>query len=130
LRDKPPSIIIIEVIMIPYTLDIGAIAAAEVTTLRTRFVPRGHMFTCLSVMAWDEDHAIAQSIEIGISGGSDQIPLDATPGNFPVKTSHTLFYPCMLREGQGFYAVFSTPSAGDRLRLVAHGYIEKMEDMR
>ena len=110
--------------MKPLTLDNNVVAAAEVTTLMTPKVPDGHLFTALSIMAMDETTAIANLIEIGIIDGTAKIPIDATPGNFPAGTSLTLYWPCLLRPGQAVYAKFNIPTAGDILRLVAHGYVE------
>ena len=112
--------------MIPAILENGAIAAAEVTTLKTPLVVPGHVMTVLSCMAMDEESAIATSIEIGIIDGTRLIPVDSTPGNFPAGTSHTLFWPCLLLPGQGMYAKFTTPTAGDQLRIVAHGFVEPL----
>ena len=110
--------------MIPQILESGVIAAAAVTVLKTPLVTPGHQMTVLSCMAMDETSAIATAIEIGIIHGTRLIPIDATPGNFPAGTSHTLFWPCLLSPGQGMYAKFTTPTAGDQLRIVAHGFID------
>lgn len=112
--------------MKPLTLDNSCVAAAEVTTLITPAVPNHHLFTALSIMAMDQDTAIATLIEIGIMDGTRQTPIDSTPGAFPAGTSMTLYWPCMLLPGQSVYAKFATPSAGDHLRLIAHGYVERM----
>jgi hypothetical protein len=112
--------------MKPLTLDNGVVAAAEVTTLITPKVPDGRMFTALSIMAMDQDTAIATLIEIGITDGITRIPIDSAPGNFPAATSMTLYWPCIVRPGQAIYAKFNTPAAGDHLRLVAHGYTERV----
>lgn len=114
--------------MKPLTLDNSSVAAAEVTTLITPVVPDRHIFTAHSIMAMDQDTAIATSIEIGVIDGTTKIPIDSTPGNFPAGTSLTLYWPAVLLPGQAFYAKFTTPAAGDHLRLVAHGVVERYID--
>ena len=113
--------------MKPTTLRGEAIAAAEVTTLKTNVVAEDCIFTALSVMAIDIDHAISTIIEIGVFDGSSLTPIDATPGPFPANTSMTIYWPCLVQSGQGIYAKFTTPTAGDRVRVVAHGYSECAE---
>ena len=115
--------------MIPHILESGIIASAAVTVLKTPLVAPGRQMTILSCMAMDETSAIATAIEIGIIHGTRLIPIDSTPGNFPAGTSHTLFWPCILSPGQGMYAKFTTPAAGDQLRIVAHGYIDPWGDV-
>jgi hypothetical protein len=103
-----------------------AVSAAE-TVITSESASPGVIFTALSVMAQDEDNAIATLIEIGVMDGTRQIPIDSTPGNFPAKTSHTIYWPCMLLPGQKFYAKFLTPTEGDHLSIAAHGFYEFME---
>ena len=112
--------------MMPSILENSVIAAAEVTTLKTPLVVSGYVMTVLSCMAMDEENSIATSIEIGIVDGTRLIPVDSTPGNFPAGTSHTLFWPCLLLPCQGMYAKFTTPTSGDQLRIVAHGFVEPL----
>lgn len=114
--------------MKPLTLDNSCVAAAEVTTLITPAVPDRHIFKAHSIMAIDQDNAIATLIEIGIIDGTIKIPIDSTPGSFPAGTSMTLYWPCVLLPGQAVYAKFATPAAGDHLRLVAHGVVERYND--
>jgi hypothetical protein len=114
--------------MQPCILDNSVVAAAEVTTLLTAPIPCGMVFKAYSVAALDEDTAIATRIEIGVRDGTKDIPIDSTPGNFPAATSMTLYWPCVLREGQRVYAKFVTPTAGDHLRVIAHGVLEECID--
>lgn len=102
-----------------------AVAAAEITTVLTDKVPDDHYFTAYSVMAMDETTAIATLIEIGIADGTGRTPIDSTPGPFPAATSMTIYWPCVLRGGQSIYAKFTTPSAGDKLRVVANGVLQR-----
>jgi hypothetical protein len=114
--------------MIPAILSWSGIAAsAAETVITSESASPGVIFTALSVMAQDEDNAIATLIEIGVMDGTRQIPIDSTPGNFPAKTSHTIYWPCMLLPGQKFYAKFLTPTEGDHLSIVAHGFYEFMD---
>jgi hypothetical protein len=113
--------------MKPMTLRGEAIAAAVVTTLKTAVVADDCIFTALSVMAMDVDNTIATIIEIGVFDGSSLTPIDATPGPFPASTSMTIYWPCLVQAGQGIYAKFVTPTAGDRVRVVAHGYSNRIE---
>ncbi|HPS39795.1 MAG TPA: hypothetical protein PL124_10315 [Candidatus Cloacimonadota bacterium] len=111
--------------MIPSILvGAGIAASAAETVITTESVRPNAIFTALSVMAMNETSAIATLIEIGVMDGTRQIPIDSTPGNFPAKTSHTIYWPSMLREGQRFYAKFLTPSEGDHLIISAHGFYE------
>lgn len=116
--------------MIPVILSGGSVASssAEVVITTDAVAPR-MMFTALSIMAMDEDSAIATLIEIGVLDGSKRIPIDSTPGSYPAATSHTIYWPSMLLPGQRYYAKFLTPTAGDHLSIVAHGYCE-IVDMR
>jgi len=114
--------------MHPFILEAGVVAAAEVTTLKTEPVPNGHMFTALSVVAMDEDSAIATYIMIGIASGTKLIPVDSTPGAFAALTSMTIYWPFMLAPGQAVFAKFATPSAGDHLTLIAHGVLAALEE--
>ena len=113
--------------MIPVILQAGVVAAAEETVIETDRVKGGYNFFALSIIAMDKTTAIATLIEIGIIDGTKQIPIDSTPGNFPANTSHTVYWPCILREGQRVYAKFLTPTAGDQLVLYAHGYYDEIE---
>lgn len=114
--------------MLPAILVGGDIASSAVeTVITTEKVRPGVMFTALSVMAKDETSAIATLIEIGVMDGTRQIPIDSTPGNFPANTSHTIYWPSILREGQCFYAKFLTPTSGDQLMISAHGFYEEVE---
>ena len=111
--------------MIPSILvGAGIAASAAETVITTESVRPNAIFTALSVMAMNETSAIATLIEIGVMDGTRQIPIDSTPGNFPAKTSHTIYWPSMLREGQRFYAKFLTPSEGDHLIISALGFYE------
>ena len=112
--------------MIPAILVGAGIASGAVeTVITTESVKPGSIFTALSVMAMDETTAIATLIEIGVMDGTRQIPIDSTPGSFPAKTSHTIYWPSMLREGQRFYAKFLTPTENDHLIISAHGFYEE-----
>jgi hypothetical protein len=113
--------------MQPLTLDSSGVSDGSVTTIITPAVPNHHLFTALSIMAMDEDTAIATLIEIGIREGTINIPIDSTPGAFPAATSMTIYWACVLKPGQAFYAKFATPAAGDHLRLIAHGYVERLD---
>ena len=113
--------------MQPTILDNSVVAAAEVTTVITPPVPNGCMFTAYSIAALDENNAIATYIEMGVRDGTKDIPIDSTPGNFPAATSMTIYWPCVLIEGQRIYAKFATPTAGDHLRVIAHGIMEKVD---
>ena len=114
--------------MIPVILvGSGIAASAAETVIKTETARPCHIFTALSVMAMDEDNAIATLIEIGVLDGTRQIPIDSTPGNFPAKTSHTIYWPSMLRPGQAFYAKFLTPTEGDHLKISAHGFVEEID---
>jgi len=117
--------------MIPAIL-VGSGIASEAAekVITTESVKPGAIFTALSVMAMDETTAIATLIEIGVMDGTRQIPIDSTPGNFPADTSHTIYWPSMLREGQRFYAKFLTPSIGDHLIISAHGFYEEEDHAR
>lgn len=112
--------------MIPAILvGAGTASSSAETVITTESVKPNAIFTALSVMAMDETTAIATLIEIGVMDGTRQIPIDSTPGNFPAKTSHTIYWPSMLREGQRFYAKFLTPTEGDHLIISAHGFYEE-----
>ena len=111
--------------MNPLILEGAAVSAAEVTTVVTSKVPDDHIFTAYSVMAMDETTAIATLIEIGIMDGTHGTPIDSTPGPFPAATSMTIYWPCVLKSGQAVYAKFTTPSAGDKLRVIANGVSER-----
>lgn len=114
--------------MIPTILQAGAaVSASEQAVLSTTRVKAGHIFHVLSIAAMDLTTAIATFIEIGILDGTKEIPIDATPGNFPANTSHTVYWPCVLREGQRVYAKFNTPTAGDYIVLYAHGFYERVD---
>lgn len=102
----------------------GIASAASEKVITTESVKPGAIFTAFSVMAMDETSAIATLIEIGVMDGTRQIPIDSTPGNFPAGTSHTIYWPSMLMEGQRFYAKFLTPTEGDHLIINAHGFYE------
>lgn len=113
--------------MIPCILQNEVIAAgAVITRVSTPPVVHGHVFTAMSVAAIDRDTTVATSVEIGVLDGSAEIPIDATDGPFPIGVSHTLYWPSMLLPGQSYYAKFSTPAQGDRLFIVAHGYLDPM----
>ena len=109
--------------MRPFVLEAGVVAAAEITTLKTDVIGPGQMFHASSIMARDENNTIATYIEIGIYSGSRLIPIDATAGAFAAKTSHTIYWPAVVGPGQGVYATFATPTADDKLTLVAAGLI-------
>ena len=109
--------------MRPFVLEVGVVAAAEITTLKTDVIGPGQMFQAYSIMARDETNAIATYIEIGIFSGTRLIPIDSTPGAFAAKTSHTIYWPAVVGPGQGIYAVFATPTADDKLSLVAAGMV-------
>ena len=109
--------------MRPMMFEAGCVAAAEVTTLKTDVVGPGQLFQCHSIMARDKTSAIATYIEIGILSGTRLIPIDCTAGSFAAMVSHTLYWPFALGPGQGMYAIFATPTAGDILELVANGMI-------
>lgn len=112
---------------VPLILDGSEIAAsAAETVIQTDRVKAGHRFTAFSVCAYDKTNAIATLIEIGVMDGTKQIMIDSTPGNFPSKTSHTIYWPSILREGQRFYAKFLTPTQGDELFIYAHGLLEEV----
>jgi hypothetical protein len=106
------------------TLRGSEIATAAVTIVKTNRVPADKIFTALSIMAMDLDSVIVTLIEIGVVDGTSLTPIDSTPGSFPPATSLTVYWPCILREGQCVYAKFDTPTAKDRLCVVAHGYTE------
>lgn len=113
--------------MHPLVLQNSAIAAAEVTTLKTGVVPFGVMFTVMNVMARDKTTANATSIEIGIAQGNSRIPLKCQAGSIAANISVNMSDPCILIPGQSIYAIFSTPTAGDIIELVAVGYVEPIE---
>ncbi len=123
-RGNPSS----SIFMQPITLENVMVAAAAVTTVVTPPCPSNRVATILSIAARDQNNAIATYIEIGIMDGTKKILIDSTPGNFPANTSMTLYWPCLLREGQRIYATFTTPSADDKLEVVAHGYTEPCEE--
>lgn len=113
--------------MIPTILQAGEKAATSAeTTINTASVKKGFRFHVLSIIAMDKTSAIATFIEVGILDGTKQIPIDSTPGNFPANTSHTVYWPCILREGQKVYAKFNTATAADDLVLYAHGFYERV----
>lgn len=115
--------------MQPITLEGGAIAPASAElVVETNPVGRGKLFTALSILAMDLTTAVATLIEIGVMDGTKRIPIDSTPGNFPAKTSMTIYWPCMLREGQKIYAKFDSPTAGDELVVYAHGFTEDYDE--
>lgn len=109
--------------MRPMVLEAGVVAAAEVTVLKSEVIGPGQMFQAYSVMAKDETTAISTYIEIGIFSGTRLIPIDCTAGSFAANTSHTIYWPCVVGPGQGIYAKFATPTAGDNLMLVAAGMV-------
>lgn len=114
--------------MIPAILVGSGIASSSAEkVITTESVKPNSVFTALSVMAMDETSAISTLIEIGVMDGTRQIPIDSTPGNFPAATSHTIYWPSMLRPGQRFYAKFLTPSEGDKLLISAHGFYEEID---
>ena len=115
--------------MRPLILEAGAIAAAEVTILKTDVVGPGQIFNCLAAMAMDETTQIATRIEIGIFSGTRLIPIDATAGAFAAGVSHTIYWPFAIPAGCGVYAKFVTPTAGDQLRLVATGVVGPVADI-
>lgn len=115
--------------MRPMMFEAGVVAAAVITTLKTAVVGPGQLFQCHSIMARDETTAIATYIEIGIFSGTRLIPIDCTAGSFAAKVSHTLYWPFALGPGQGMYAIFATPTAGDKLTLVANGMIGPVADV-
>lgn len=115
--------------MRPMMFEAGVVAAAEITTLKTDVVGPGQLFQCHSIMARDETTAIATYIEIGIFSGTRLIPIDCMAGSFAAKVSHTLYWPFALGPGQGMYAIFATPTAGDILTLVANGMIGPVADV-
>jgi hypothetical protein len=104
------------------------IAAAVVTTVTTPKVPPDCTFVVYSVLAMDLTTAISTAIEIGIQDGTKCIPIDSTPGSFAAGTSHTIYWPCILQEGQAIYAKFSTPTAGDRLVVNAFGLVNRTRE--
>ena len=101
--------------MRPFVLEAGAVAAAEITVLKSDVIGPGQMMEAYSIMAMDLDNTIATYIEIGIFSGTRLIPIDSTPGAFAANTSHTIYWSCVVGPGQGVYAKFATPTAGDRL---------------
>lgn len=112
--------------MIPGILQAGVSApSSAVTVVQTEAVREWHVFHALSVVARDCDNAISGYIEIGIIDGTKQIPIDSTPGNFPANTTHTVYWPCIVGEGQRIYVKFNAPTAGDKLEVYAHGFYEK-----
>lgn len=112
--------------MFPGILQAGSVAATSAAkTIHTERVKPGLIFHALSIVARDIDSAISGFIEVGILDGSKEIPIDSTPGSFPANTTHTVYWPCILTEGQKVYATFSTATAGDKLEVYAHGYYER-----
>lgn len=115
--------------MRPMMFEAGVVAAAEITTLKTDVVGPGQLFQCHSIMARDKTTKIDTYIEIGILSGTRLIPIDCTAGSFAAMVSHTLYWPFALGPGQGMYAIFATPTAGDILELVANGMIGPVADV-
>lgn len=107
--------------MRPLILEAGSVAAAAITVVKTDVISPGQMFFCYSAMAMDLTSAIATYIEIGLFSGTRLVPIDSTPGSFAANTSHTIYWPFVLGPGQGVYAKFATPTADDKLVVVANG---------
>jgi len=113
--------------MIPGILQAGAVVAISGDkVVETERVKPGFVFHCLSIVARDLTSAVATFIEIGVLDGTKQIPIDSTPGNFPANTTHTVYWPCIVNEGQKIYAKFSEATAGDKLEVFAHGFYEEL----
>jgi len=110
--------------MMPIILEGSAISAAAVTTIKTNPVANGVCAVILSVMAVDKTSNIANSIEIGILEGTREIPVASQAGTITKGTGFSVRTPCVLREGQRIYAKFDVPSSGDKLVVVAHGFIK------
>ena len=111
----------------PAIYEAGVVAAAEVTIIRTPVVPPCSVFSPLMVMAMDLDHDIATAIEIGMVSGNRLIPVSVKGGTIAAGTSHNVQEPFVLVGGQGIYAKFTTPTAGDHLLLVATGIADRFE---
>lgn len=112
--------------MIPVILEGGTVAAAEETLIKTSPVTSGQVMTVLSALARDLTSAIATRIEIGVLDGSREIPFYAGAGSFAAKIPAVVYWPCILMPGQAVYARFLTPTAGDLLEVVAHGFVEPL----
>ena len=112
--------------MMPITLEGGVVAAAEETLVKTSPVTSGQIMTVLSALARDKTNAIATRIEIGVLDGSREIPFYAGAGSFAALVPAVVYWPCLLMPGQAIYARFLTPTAGDLLEVVAHGFVEPL----
>ena len=113
--------------MIPGILQAGRVSSGtDIITVSTERVKPGFMFHALSIVARDINNAVATYIEVGILDGTKEIPIDSTPGNFPANTTHTVYWPCIIAEGQMVYAKFNAPTAGDKCEVYAHGFYEEM----
>ena len=106
----------------PNNIQGSKVAAAEVTTVETNPVADFFIFITLQAFARDVDSAISTSIEIGIMNGTKKTPIDCSPGSFAANISHNVFWPAVLLPGDKLYATFSTPSAGDHLEVIGHGF--------
>lgn len=112
----------------PFILESGKIASSSVATyLETDNIPHNRLFTCMSLAAFDMTHGIGTRLELGIVDGKAYIPVRSQKGPFPLRTSGNAEYPIMVLPGQRLYAMFVTPSAGDDLRLYAHGYLTEVK---
>ena len=112
--------------MMPVILEGGVVAAAEETLIKTSPVAPGCVMTVLSALARDKTSAIATRIEIGVLDGSREIPFYAGDGSFAIKIPAVVYWPCILMPGQSVYARFLTPTAGDVLEVIAHGFVEPL----
>jgi hypothetical protein len=113
--------------MEPYVLEgYNPAAGAEVTTVVTNIVPRGCLFYILSIMTRDVSSATSTLQEKGIVDGTRQLPLDSSTVAGTANISHTIREPCILKEGQAIYGKFTTASAGDKLEVIAHGYLIRL----
>ena len=112
--------------MMPVILEGGVVAAAEETLVKTSPVAPGCVMTVLSVLARDKTTAISTRIEIGVLDGSREIPFYAGAGSFAAMIPAVVYWPCILMPGQAVYARFLTPTAGDVLEVIAHGFVEPL----
>lgn len=113
--------------MIPAILQAGSVSSGtDIITIKTERVKPGLLFHALSIVARDVDSAVSGYIEIGVLDGTKEVPIDSTPGNFPANTTHTVYWPCIIAEGQRVYAKFNAPAAGDHVEVFAHGFYEEM----
>ena len=112
----------------PFILESGKIApSASDTYLETDCIPNNKLFTCMSLAAMDVSHGFGTRLELGVVDGKAYMPVRSQPGPFHAKTSGNAEYPVMVLPGQRLYALFVTPSAGDDLRLYAHGYLTEVK---